>query len=50
MKYSLIYADPAWLYDNKASNGASWVDKGATISVKGDATSAMNYFAIRYNK
>lgn len=20
MKYSLIYADPAWLYDNKASN------------------------------
>lgn len=36
--------------NNKASNGASWVDKGATISVKGDATSAMNYFAIRYNK
>lgn len=23
MKYSLIYADPAWLYDNKASNGAA---------------------------
>lgn len=22
-KYSLIYADPAWLYDNKASNGAA---------------------------
>ena len=36
--------------NNKASNGASWVDTGATISVKGDATSAMNYFAIRYNK
>lgn len=23
MKYSLIYADPAWHYDNKASNGAA---------------------------
>ena len=23
MKYSLIYADPAWLYDNKASHGAA---------------------------
>ena len=23
MKYSLIYADPARLYDNKASNGAA---------------------------
>ena len=23
MKYSLIYADPAWQYDNKASNGAA---------------------------
>lgn len=23
MKYSLIYADPAWEYDNKASNGAA---------------------------
>ncbi|WP_422865692.1 hypothetical protein [Enterobacter asburiae] len=23
MKYSLIYTDAAWLYDNKASNGAA---------------------------
>lgn len=36
--------------NNKASNGSSWIDAGATISVKGNAHSSMNYFAIRYNK